>query len=235
MVKKSGLTLREIADKCRDYHVRIDQSYISKLQKNNQAPASDEVNIAIAKACGAEPDELLYEAYMIKIPESIKNFFDELIKNIKDIIKFTLTVNNPEFKTIIKQQIDTLSDFKIIKEFLNTNSIFRKNNRALTRKYGYKKLKERFKQIMPGLPMFDDSMAPMIPKDAFIQTSLSSKINSGDIVLVMLTDETYLIRRYVTIDEKIILIADNKKFEPLTIEKESIEFMSKVQSITIPV
>lgn len=72
LVKNSGLTLREIADKCKELGISIDPSYISKLQTGKQAPPSDEVSRILAEALGADPIELIWLSYTEKAPDEIK-------------------------------------------------------------------------------------------------------------------------------------------------------------------
>ena len=63
------------------YGVSINPSYISKLRTGKQPPASDDVNIAIAKACGFEKqiEDFLFEAYLEKSPEYIKIYYLKLL------------------------------------------------------------------------------------------------------------------------------------------------------------
>ena len=73
-IKESGYSLRDIATLCeKQCNVKITASYLSKLQKEgNKNPASEPVNIAIAKVCKINPDDLLFEADMERAPESVK-------------------------------------------------------------------------------------------------------------------------------------------------------------------
>lgn len=75
LVKNSGLTLRDIADRCRERGVSIDPSYISKIQTGKQAPPSDEVSRVLAEVLESDPIELIWLGYVEKAPEEIKGYF----------------------------------------------------------------------------------------------------------------------------------------------------------------
>lgn len=239
MIKNSKLTLREISDIClQKYNVKVDPSYISKLQKKKQDPASDSVNIALAKACGASPDNLLFEAYMEKAPELIKTFLDYFIKYARNVMKFFFAVTNPrKIARAINKEVDKLSAFDLMNEFIKSKlwkefSI----NRQMLREF--KKDKEFSSLIdeLRGLPMPDNSMAPIIPEGAILNFENTRNISSGNIVVAELpNEERFLIRRYVPVGDNIILIAENKNFEPMTFAKDSLSIVCKVNSITLEI
>lgn len=86
-IEKSGLSLGEISLRLKNYGVSADRSYISKLRNGVKPPASDDLNEALAKVLGQEPDDLLIAAYIDKAPPLVKSFlknFDpEAIKQLK--------------------------------------------------------------------------------------------------------------------------------------------------------
>ena len=88
-IKNSGYSLRAIASLCeKKYNVKITASYLSKLQQEgNKNPASEKVNIAIAKVCGINPDDLIFEADLEKAPENVKNIVELMVNYIKSIYK----------------------------------------------------------------------------------------------------------------------------------------------------
>ncbi len=71
-IQQSGLTLRQIAKRCRDLHHSIDPSYISKLQTGQLPPPSEEVSQTLAKVLNADAEELIYLGYIEKAPLVIK-------------------------------------------------------------------------------------------------------------------------------------------------------------------
>ncbi|CAM2981033.1 hypothetical protein HP548_09735 [Paenibacillus taichungensis] len=73
-IKSSGLSLATIAERIKgEEGIPIDRSYISKLRNNPKYPASDEINRALAKVTGGDPEKLVMAAYIDKAPEEVKS------------------------------------------------------------------------------------------------------------------------------------------------------------------
>lgn len=236
IVKKSGLTLNEIVDKCKQNGVSIDPSYISKLRSGKQpAPASDEINIALSNACGVDPDDLLFDAYIEKAPELIKTLISNFLKYIRYFIKDTIKREIPkDLLPIYEKQLDDLSDRDITKQIISENisEIFsyREDNTFIIPDESDNKLNIVLNPIF-GLTMKDDSMSPIIPEGAALQLDNPKKVKSGDIVLAVFPNKNkYYVRRYVPVDKKIVLIAENSSFAPLTLDKKSVIIVAKVKS-----
>ncbi|MBJ6361309.1 S24 family peptidase [Paenibacillus sp. GCM10012307] len=230
MVKESGLTLKEIADKCGDYGVNINPSYISKLQTTRQAPASDEVNIALAKVCKADVDNFRYEAFIEKSPEFLKDFIDKNLRIIRKMSEFYIDTNyENDIPSSISEKTKNFSDYEMVnfiyEEYLLLSHLETDYEAAL-------ETKETIK-------MFDDSMEPRIPKDTLLTVD-DSEVNNGDIVFVILTDGSFLIRKYIEIQQKdftnkIGLISENRWYSSSTIDKHEIKTLRKVKSMTLPI
>lgn len=78
LINNSGLTVKEIADKCQqEYGVNLTNSYLSTLKTTPYKYASPQISVAIAKACGAEYDQLLtVQACLDKAPETVIQFLN---------------------------------------------------------------------------------------------------------------------------------------------------------------
>lgn len=73
-IKISGLSLGVIAERIKNEEgIAIDRSYISKLRNNPRYPASDEINRALAKVTGGDPEKLIMAAYIARAPEEVKS------------------------------------------------------------------------------------------------------------------------------------------------------------------
>jgi len=70
-INKSGKTLSRISKECFLYGVDISPSYISKLQNGDQAPATDGINLALARVLGLDEEDFVLLAYREKIPPEI--------------------------------------------------------------------------------------------------------------------------------------------------------------------
>ncbi len=230
MIEKSGLTLQEIANRCEaEYGVKINRSYISKLQTRKQAPASDEVNVALAKVCGGDVEKFRYEGYIEKAPDFIKDYIQDVSGTLKEMTIFTLKSYFPEDlleKSLF--QIDNRSAQDILelsKKYLNDA------------KKGFPSLsKPELMLSLMGFEMKDDSMEPVIPKGSIVNIDYRKEINNGDIVLVSLVDhneENYLIRRVVNLGDRIMLISEKSHYKAQEIQKHEIKHIWKVTATKI--
>lgn len=130
MVQNSGMTLKEISEKCMELGVKINPSYISKLQSESQAPASDDINIALSKVCGIDPDILIFEAYKEKAPPIVKNFLELILcemRKAEDAISKNIISNmdlSDEDKRLYNEEKVYTSDLFIINKYLEDPSLF---------------------------------------------------------------------------------------------------------------
>jgi len=73
LIENSGLTVKEIAERCTESGTKITAAYISTLRNStdNRAPSS-EVSKALAKVCGAKNENVLViEAYLDTAPAEL--------------------------------------------------------------------------------------------------------------------------------------------------------------------
>lgn len=240
MIEQSRKTLQEIADKCAsDYNVKINRSYISKLQTRKQAPASDEVNIALAKVCGGDVDRFRYEGYIEKAPDFMKENIRILINAHKNLLFSNIKNNFSELdeETLerIQASINNLSDYEIFKFEGN----YEKNSPNLEAElYSMKKIEKGGKEELQFNPLYgvimnDESMEPRIPKGASLYLVSPDKINHGDIVLIKIESNDYLIRRYLPLEGNFLFLSENLAYEPLVLKSDAFEIVGKVKSMRI--
>lgn len=66
-------------------------------------PASEKVNLTIAKVCGINPDDLIFETDLERAPENVKNIVELMVNYIKSLyMNFIPSIN---FKDDKKQEI----------------------------------------------------------------------------------------------------------------------------------
>ena len=243
MIEESGLTLKVIAEKCNEFGVKIDQSYISKLKTGKLPPASDEVNEAIAKVCDSTMiEELLYEAYLEKAPDHIRAFIKNLVKTTKEIIvtSFRNKVSEKEY-AMLEVYYNRLSDIKFSKH-LSQHTYNSGVNIELPNEVGLSEEHEN-DSFTPNeyiLEMEDDSMEPTIPKGSIVRCDKSAHIKPGDIVVAVYRfdkSEGFIKRYYPMdyepgIDQEIIFTSDNPNYNPIIENIIDVEIVSKVISIT---
>ncbi|WJQ82602.1 LexA family transcriptional regulator [Brevibacillus brevis] len=232
MVDKSGLTLKDLSEKCTVLGVKVAPSYISKLKTNKQPPASDEVNIALAKACGQEPDLLLFKAYVEKAPEIVKEFLEKITIYFRNTTKFTIEMLYPENQSMI-EKIDQMSDLEIIRDFIKQNDeLVTDEEDNLSLKDGETGEVKLVVNPKKDFEMLDKSMEPRLPKGAQLNIQDASYIEPGDIVIAELSDGNYIVRRFISVEGKIALISENLEYKSYLFNDEDVKFLGKVKSVT---
>lgn len=243
-IKNSGYSLRSIASLCeKKYNVKISAAYLSKLQQEeNKNPASEKVNIAIAKVCGINPDDLIFEADLEKAPESVKNIVELMVDYIKSIyINLIPSINlkDTEKQEIFESEMNryiNMGTREFITEMLNQEDIDIGNpleQNVLIPQEESDLMQDVFMKFTIGITMLDNSMFPIIKQGAKIELVKLAEYSNGDIVSVELKDGKNIIRTYVESGKNVILIPANQDFETLTIPKKDIEIKGKVKSYTV--
>ncbi len=236
MIDRSGLTLKEIAAKCSDKGVRIDPSYISKLQSGNYSPASEEINKALAESCDRNPDELVYAAYIEKAPSLIKNFIQELLQFFRTTASSLAQYAPENTANIIQDEFINLSDQDLVQRILTEREILAflshliENQNKSPREFKEPSL-DALRKTLIGITMPDSSMEPLIPAGARIHLHRAPFI-SGRIYALTTSDDSYLIRRCVFQNSEILLISEHKDYPPVAVEREHVNIVGKVASIT---
>lgn len=244
-IKKSGYSLRSIASLCeKKYNVKITASYLSKLQQEeNKSPASEKVNIAIAKVCGINPDDLIFEADLERAPETVKKIIDEMVSflrkffaNILDNYRASASdskeIEQVESEINKYQYMGTRELLLAMEEYSNLSST-EENPLETSFDLNNDDIEDLIMKFSINVPMEDNSMFPIIKQGAKIELVKLEDYSNGDIVSVELKDKTKLIRTYVENGKNIVLIPANQDFETLTIPKKDIEIKGKVKSYTI--
>lgn len=228
MIEESNLTHKEIAEKCIELGVKINPSYISKLRTCKQPPASDEVNNALSEACGFKEysTDLLFQSFLEKAPEYIADFIKELISLFRSMAKFSLKDFPESLIPLMEEQLNSMSDYQLI----NTSIEQMKN--GITQD-NIKKLSNSVETKM-NFKMEDDSMFPLIPKGAILLIENDKEVCTGDIIIIKLDTDQYIVRRYIEyINNSIILLSESNKEDNIQVEKENVEIVGRVKSFTI--
>lgn len=237
MIDQSGLTLREIADLATNNGIKIDPSYISKLQKGRQSPPSEKVSKILAKILNNNPDELVLEGYIEKAPSLIKDYINITTSNFKNIFKFLIQQNTPEeFHDLYLSKIEEMSLLEFITE-INSGAINPLEIQEGGLILGNDEEEQLQNRMIVNLShdMKDDSMNPLIPKGSRVNYKEESNYINGDILLVKLNNNNVIIRKSVFADSKIILIPENNKYETLVLAEDECKIVGKIHTITINV
>jgi len=232
MIKKSGATLQDIANRCTDAGVQITPSYLSKLQSGKQAPASEEVNIAIAEACNGDPDDLLFEAYLEKAPTLLKDFVSKLISSLKKVMINVLPDDTPKaLKQATINHINFMPDRELISIIAHDEDdpLTTLGNTYFGKDFLTEDLRMPISPIT-GIPMPDNSMMPIIPEGALLQLTTHNNFKDGDIIVAETPDKKILVRRFVKLGAQSALIAENREYESITLKRKDIKVIARVKS-----
>ena len=240
LINNCELSIKEIAERCKEYDVDISASYISMLknQRNNKIP-SDDVSKALAKVCGAEyEDSLILEAYIDKAPDEMQKFFFQFRRSIIDGINFAFKDKYPQ------DQLDLLNDHlenmylsnlmvestKVFPDENSSDSIINNNN-----------FKELF--VNPkreGIEVSDDEMAPSIPKGCRVDIISKdlSEYRDGDILVVITKRQKMIVRKCIFPDNErkyIYLFGTNQDADVQKFSINEIDIQGAVVEIIIAV
>lgn len=86
-IKSSGLLLREISRRCKKKETPVSQAYISNiLNDETLPPPSDDISRILAEVTGGNPEDLIMEGHIDKLPDSIRTKFEadkrEIVKRL---------------------------------------------------------------------------------------------------------------------------------------------------------
>lgn len=217
MIEESDLTLKEIAEKCKLHGISINPSYISKLRTEKQPPASDEVNIAIARACGFEEqiEDFLFEAYLEKSPKYIKGLLLDIVNMLLQSAKTSLKALLPPNQFPLAEiQLNQMTKYQILRHTLDSTLALNSNN------------------VIPAktIQMPDDSMEPLIPEKSVLYLEEVDTIQDGDIIVAIIND-SYIVRKHIIIENKSVLISLKQGISPLMTDSQELTIIGKTTKI----
>lgn len=205
LIEKSGLTVKEIADRCKENGQEITPSYISLLRNaDNKRIPSDDMSRALAIACNAKYDNLLIiEAYLDKAPEEIFS----ILNMVRDstVAAATSFVDNQiskkdmkAFQELFSQQ--PLAEF-IIEAVQQPLPEMEKGQGGIINLQGSLKDEEvnatvQFNSSI-GLPINDDSMFPVLPKGCrtILEVMDLKEYQDGDIICYVIKGQKEIFYR----------------------------------------
>jgi len=246
MIQDSNLTLRQIAEQVKTHGVKVDPSYISKLQSGNQSPASDEINVALAKVCHSDPERLVFEAYLEKAPDVVTDMITKLSTSMRNL---WIALNYPGFSKatiqLVNERLLNSSELDMIREFYFSDEALHEYTEKINAEQDRERLEwelqrerldeEEVEAHLQSQKLFpntynveDDSMSPMIGKGSVVSYFEGLPVNNDDLLLVKLADGTQMVRRYISIGEQVALIADNRKFPPIILNPTEVTIIGRI-------
>lgn len=233
---ESGYNSTEIIEKCRENNMKIDKSYYSKILNGKLPAPSEEYSRTFAKIFEKDERVLILEGYLDKAPKEVTeclNKFKELLVRLSISSLISNNLNNINLEDVLNE-IPT-STFMI--EILDTDINTIKNSNNLIKFSDINKNKNETNinfnlSKALAIPVEDNSMFPLIPKNSKIILELKEKYQNGDILAIKTKDFENAIVRYTLFNnENIILTSLNKDYETLTYKLKNIEILGKVNQV----
>lgn len=83
IIEESGLSNKEIIEKCEKAGAKISANYLSILKNNPNKVPSEKVAITLAKVCNAKFENiLLVQSYLDKAPDFIREFIERIQRQV---------------------------------------------------------------------------------------------------------------------------------------------------------
>lgn len=229
LIQESGLTAKEISDKCKEQGVDITPSYISLLRNKdkNRIPSND-VSTALAKALGINADYLVLEGYMDSAPEILQSTLKRMYNSIVTLgfIASQLPVSQEQIDEYVEKQpiaeiIISLNDN--MASILSCNSISDVMSSL-----------EPIQSTHPLLAASDDAMSPIINKGDKINIDGMNTIANGDMVAISIAGDvqSVLCRKLQKRSDEILLLAYNREYETMAYDTDTIQILGTITSVT---
>lgn len=188
LIDNSGMTVKEIAQRCTDDGVKVTPAYISTLRNdaNNRTP-SETMSKAIARACGSKNEEILViEGYIDSAPEAFRSLIEFLRDSALTMMLGVFANNYSEEEiSIARKQVEEMPLAQLV---MALNS----NKGEISKAYGAMNIRSKvsdnefksevqLKQAI-GFDVQDNSMFPTIPKGAKVTLKMCDEYKDGDIL-----------------------------------------------------
>lgn len=240
LIDKSGLTLNEIAKRCKEYGVDITPQYLTNLKNNANRSSSDDTSIAIAKACGAHcPEILAIESFIDKAPDYMIKFFETYRKNMLEGIVVALQEKLDDKQAILmKERLEQLSIADFIVAMNELADIDMSQMQTKTENNEIRVIAEYTTPFY--VVATDDSMSPLLLKEGKAEYSpiTAEEISSGDFICYKIKGKKgEYIRKCVVSDDKTVftMYPINPKYKPKAYKIDEIDIIGKTKQFAFEI
>lgn len=222
IIKKCGLSLRQITKRCIDMNYEITPSYISQLKNGKLPPPSEEISKTLAYVCGEkEPMRLVFQGYLEKAPEMIKEYILKSSSLNKQLLQFLSQEENQQLSENFSDylnHLDIITSLDLSIKYMNSKNesnitSFLQEMNTLS---GAVQKSENENAETSYFFLRDSSMEPLISMNAHITITPTKKelLKSKDVVAFHPNNsKTPLLRRYYEQNNNIILVPENKEYD----------------------
>lgn len=241
MIKKSGMTAKEIADKCTENGQAVTASYISILRNDkNQRIPSPEVSAALAAAMGQDENLLVVEGAF----DSAHPIIQKAINNISINMALQMQIMTggkvtPELYHTAKQLAAAMPVAESIIELAKEPDMNQLNSNT-DKNYSFEEHGNQLNFNLVNdnsLEVKDDAMFPMICEGDSVKLRQVSKYYSGDIIAFYIKEEQDMqLRQYQELEDGTkLLIPFCAEYERIVYEDDKILPLGKVTAVQKPV
>ncbi len=235
LIEKSGLTAKDIAQKCTEQGQKITASYISILRnENSNRVPSEELSRTLEKVLNAEPEQLVVEAYIENAPEKVKDALrNMMVSSVKlAFIALGNQVKEEEKELIIAESLkQPYSTIVLSLASQSKNDIFNQNMVTSTEEVDGKQFNTKI-DFNIDFEVKDDSMAPKLNKGDRVKLQTQNVYNNDDIVCYKTkSNDTIKYRKLYMKDNKTMLVPFNFDYEIEEYSKEEVSIIGKVTQI----
>lgn len=244
IIKKSELSLRQIAKRCEDLNLKITPSYISQLKNGKLPPPSEEVSLILAKACGSDRQaHLVFQGYMEKAPAMVKEYMLASSNLNKVMLESLCKATNKDFTKEMEnyiKELDVLAALELSSKYVHSDDPEHRNNlvREICLNCGNAVEADANGEII-NFFLADNAMSPYIPMHAFIYI-MPTKVDllKDRDIIAFYPDNRRIptLRRIFFIKDKILLIPDEKSHDTYFFEvMNEIDYIGKVVSFKVDI
>ena len=244
MIDKSKLSLRQITKRCADLELSITPSYISQLKNGKLPPPTPEVSMILAKACDSkEQSKLIFQGYLEKAPDVIKEYMFASSQLNKIMLETLCKSQNEELISEEAlnhlREMDVLTTIEMSSKYVKDGSVDIAKDlvKTITIESGGI-TRENNGEIITAF-LGDGAMSPSVPIHSFLYI-ISTRIDllkDRDIVAFYPGNrKTLTLRRVFFVQDKILLIPDDKNSEIIIIHSFSeIDYIGKLTSYKVDI
>lgn len=230
-IQRSGLSLSEISNALKEFDYQVSKGYISQLQNGKtDAPATAELNRALAKVTGGDIEELLTAALIEKAPPEIREKFEKLNKLKKLQTEYTQSLQGITIKEVSANYIaDGLTKVPLL-GFIAAGQPMDRIEYIQDAEYVHSSIVRGYDAF--ALEVKGDSMiGDNITEGDIVICIVVKEVSQTDIAVVAVENENATIKRVKCQDDICMLIPSNPKMTPTIVASNKIEILGKVVEV----
>lgn len=233
LIEESGMTAKEVAQKCVDYGVSVTPSYLSMLRNGaGKRMPSDEVSCAIAKALGKDENLLVVERALDEAPEPIIKALQNILRTITaSLMGFTGEDITPEMETMLDTAIQQIPLSESVLQLARQTTLpkFNRDTSGAIMQSADGSITVNV-TAPQEFEIATDALLPTICKGDRVRLQSEPEYKAGDIVVF--AGKGIECRRMEVIDGHAVLVAFNREYDSLVYDPKKQKILGRVLTVT---